>query len=421
MTKPRTITDATATADENSAADIFSRVTPLATPTSQPRPRRAFTLATAGVLTLASITGTLGTYTATAATPSTALNATHTTTQHPALSWRRRPKPITTPTTPAPAPTTPPKPTAPVPTATPTPPTAAPTAPAVKPTAPAPTKPVVKPTAPAPTIAPTPPVAAPTSPAIKPTAPAPTTPAAPTSADSAPTTIPQAGTPTGITLTPRGQTTITTPNTIIDAADITGVVVIDAANVTIRRSRISGTGDTGIYIRGGSLTLEDTTITGFDNSVAGSNYTATRVEITHALDDGFKIGSNVTIQDSWCHDMTPEPGAHADCGQIQSGEKNITIRHNWFDIGTGDGNSALFMAPDLGPSSPGPLTVENNTLGGGNFTLQCVDGANGTYYISGITIRNNQFLNNARYGPMRINVPATITGNTSMVTGDPIS
>ena len=87
--------------------------------------------------------------------------------------------------------------------------------------------------------------------------------------------------------------------------------------------------------------------------------------------------------------MTPGAGSHADGGQMQSGSRNVMVRHNVIDVGSG--NSALFLAPDLGPSSPGPVTVTGNWLDGGNFTLFCVDGNNGQYFVDHITITDNRF------------------------------
>jgi hypothetical protein len=269
---------------------------------------------------------------------------------------------------------------------------------------------------------PRPPVASPTAtPTVAPTAsPSPTTapPSSPgtggggTSGGTPPKGVPAAGVPAGTALKAMSGTTITKSGTVIDGADIKGGVTVAADNVVIRRSRVSGQGDWGVNVRSGSLTLEDSTVSGFDNSVVGDNYTVTRVEVTKANEDGFKIGNNVTIQNSWCHDLVVAAGAHSDCGQVQSGIKNVAIRGNWFDVGSGDGNSALFLAPDLGPSAPGPLVVENNVLGGGNFTLQCVDGDNGKYLIADITIRNNVFIPNSRFGPLRVNVKAVVSGNT---------
>lgn len=234
-----------------------------------------------------------------------------------------------------------------------------------------------------------------------------------------PPNVPNVGVPDGLGLTPMQGSLITRDNTIIDGADISGPITIDGKNVVIRRSRVRGDGDAGIYVRHGSATVEDVTVEGFDNSIGGDRYTATRVEATGANEDGFKIGSNVTIQDSWCHDLIAYQGAHSDCGQVQSGVTNVIIRRNWFDSGD-RANSALFISPDQGPSSPGPLSIENNVLGGGNYTMQCVDGAYGRYLIGNITIRGNQFLDNSEYGPMRVNVLLAFLGNVYRSTGLPI-
>ena len=241
---------------------------------------------------------------------------------------------------------------------------------------------------------------------------------APPAAGSAPTAPVKAGVPSGVSLKKyTGPSTITAAGTVIDGYDVADGLDIQAAGVIVRNSRISGTGDYGVYVRSGSLTIQDSTIKGFDNSLAGDNYTATRLEVTAANDDGFKIGDNVTIQDSWCHDLAVAPGAHSDCGQVQTGVRNVVIRGNWLDPSNPNANSALFLAPDLGPSSPGPLLIENNTLGGGNYSLYCVDGNNGQYYITSITIRNNRFLSDAGYGPMRVNVSVTASGNVMAATG----
>jgi hypothetical protein len=265
------------------------------------------------------------------------------------------------------------------------------------------------------------PSASPTTAKPKPTTAPPTTTPPSTSTGTAPKGVPTAGVPAGTVLKAMSGTTISKDGTVIDGADIKGGVTITGANVVIKNSRISGSGDSGVNVSSGSLTIQDSTVSGFDNSVVGDNYTATRIEVTKANEDGFKIGSNVTIQNSWCHDLVVSAGAHSDCGQVQSGIRNATIKGNWFDPGNPDANSALFLAPDLGPSAPGPLVVENNVLGGGNYTVQCVDGDNGKYLIADISILNNVFLPNSRYGPLRVNVKAVVSGNTMQDTKKVVS
>lgn len=257
------------------------------------------------------------------------------------------------------------------------------------------------------------------APVVKATS-APAVPARPGPA-TAPSGVPVAGVPAGTALKAAKGGVITRSGTVIDGADISGGITVAASNVVIRRSRISGSDTYGVYVRSGSLTIQDTTITGFENALAGDNYTAAGLDVSATTDDGFKIGSNVSIVDSWCHDLATAPGAHADCGQVQSGISNVVIRGNWFDPGNKGANAALFIAPDLGPSGSGPLLVEGNVFGGGNYSLFCVDGDNRRYYISGITLRNNRFLRNSNYGPIRVNVQALVSGNTWRDTGAAIT
>ena len=222
------------------------------------------------------------------------------------------------------------------------------------------------------------------------------------------------GVPAGVVLRPSGPLVITTANQVVDGLDISGTVEVRASGVVIRNSRIRGTGSYGLYVRSGSVTLSDSEISGgFENAIGYHNWTAIRVNIFGVGGDGVKLGSNTRLEDSWLHDFKPFSGAHADGAQLQAGETNIIVRHNTIDLSTtANANAALFIAPDLGPSSPGPLTIENNYLNGGNYTTFIADGNNGQYYLSNITLRNNTFGRNYSYGALRINVPATITNNT---------
>lgn len=232
---------------------------------------------------------------------------------------------------------------------------------------------------------------------------------------SAPTTSSGYGVPADYSLTAMAGATITQPGTVLDRADIRGQVTIKAPNVVIRNSRVDARGDTyGIYVtEGGSAVIENVSVTGAENGIAGDNWTARNVDLSGMSADGAKVGSNVRIENSRCHALTPGPGAHADCLQIQHGVNNVVIRGNDLDpSGAGDlGNAALFVAPDLGPSSRGPVVIENNTFGGGNFSVFIVDGDWGKYFINDITLRNNKFRDNAQYGPLRINVPVAQSNN----------
>ena len=229
------------------------------------------------------------------------------------------------------------------------------------------------------------------------------------------------GVPAGTALTASGPLTLSEDGQTVEGLDVDGPIVVDASDVVIRNSRVHGSAPTGILVRGGSVRIERTEISGFANAISGDNWTATAVDIHGVTDDGVKLGNNVSLTDSWLHDFTPAADAHSDGVQMQSGLSNVRITGNDIDLSTApEANAAIFLSPDLGPSSDGPITVENNRLNGGNYTLYCVDGANGTYVVGGISILGNQFGRTARYGPSRINVPITQADNHWADTGEPL-
>jgi hypothetical protein len=229
--------------------------------------------------------------------------------------------------------------------------------------------------------------------------------------------LPQSfGVPAGTSLTAAAGRTITVDGTVIDAKDISGAVTIDADNVVISRSRITGNGSgTGLYVHTGSVLIKDSEVRGFDDGIAGSNWTASHVDIHSMSSDGVKLGSDVVLQDSHIHDLTPGPDAHADGGQMQSGVRNLLVQRNIIDVSSApSANAALFLAPDMGPSTEGPVRVLGNYLDGGTFTLYCVDGGNGRYYVSNITIAGNTFGAHPQHGNFHVNVPVTWSNNVSL-------
>jgi hypothetical protein len=251
----------------------------------------------------------------------------------------------------------------------------------------------------------------------------------PSSSPTAPATVPRAarpgpsntGVPAGTTLTPyTGPMTITTPGTVIDSKDVRGALVITAKDVVIRRSKIHDDpdADAGIYVQDtGSATITDSEIYDFQVGITYSNWTAIRVNLHDLTFDGMKISSNVRLQDSWVHDARPGPDAHWDGGQVQNGVTNTVIQGNYIDASGPTTNSALFLTPDLGPSTKGPLTVTGNWLEGGNFTVCILDGDNGRFTISDIEVTDNRFGRAGQYGWSNVNVPITQSGNVVDSTG----
>jgi hypothetical protein len=212
---------------------------------------------------------------------------------------------------------------------------------------------------------------------------------------------------------------------VVEGKDIAGTVVVAAADVHIRHSRIvgDGTADFGILVESGNVTVSDSEISGFRNGIGFDNWSAYRINLHGVSDDGAKLGSNVVLADSWIHDLTPSEGAHADGGQMQGGSRNLVVRGNVIDVTSragSSGNAALFLAPDLGPSSDGPVVIADNWLNGGNYTLYCVDGNNGEFYVRNIAITGNRFGREFKYGPATVNVPVSHAGNVFDDTGEPV-
>src|SRR5262245_7175280 len=113
------------------------------------------------------------------------------------------------------------------------------------------------------------------------------------------------GVPVGTTLTPyTGPCTITVANTVIDSKTVNCDLVIRAANVGIRNSRINGmVTDSGVA--GASFTIVDSTVSnpardGGCQCVGDHDYTALRVEVVGGLRGGW-CASHCTVQDSWSH------------------------------------------------------------------------------------------------------------------------
>jgi hypothetical protein len=220
--------------------------------------------------------------------------------------------------------------------------------------------------------------------------------------------------------------TISTPGMVLDSFEISGPVVIEAANVVIKHSRLHSGGPYDVLVRSGSLTIEDSDLSGSTEAVIGfDNWTGRRLNIHDFAGDGVKLGSHVTLEDSFIHAFATAQGAHADGAQMQSGEVAITLKHNTVLAAAVSGtpaNSALFIAPDQGPSSPGPVSITDNLLAGGNYTIYIVDGGNGRYFEHNLSLTDNRFVRkSARFGPMDINVPVAQTGNVWDDTGLPVT
>lgn len=202
---------------------------------------------------------------------------------------------------------------------------------------------------------------------------------------------------------------ITTPGAVVEGLQCSGPISVEAPDVTIRNVIVHGDGPCAIWNRSTGLVIEDCEIVGGENGVGFGDYVLRRSLVHGQYGDGLKVSSDTTVEDTMVYDLRPAAGAHADGMQMQDGAQRLTIRRNWVESAS---NAALFLAPDLGPSGPGPVLVDGNMLDGGNYTLYCVDGNNGQYVVRNITITGNM-IGSGQYGTHRVNVDVSWSGNVS--------
>jgi hypothetical protein len=164
----------------------------------------------------------------------------------------------------------------------------------------------------------------------------------------------------------------------------------------IRNSQISCGGSdyyaVEVQSSSASVTVEDSEITCQSRNANGAgrmNITLRRVEITDC-ENGVSVAHDVTVQDSYIHELYHGNAAHADGMQFEKAANNVNILHTtMLGVGQqGEDTDAAFIADLEGHSN---WLIENNLFGGGGYTIYCVLGK-GTNWI----IRNNAFT--LRYG-----------------------
>jgi hypothetical protein len=213
------------------------------------------------------------------------------------------------------------------------------------------------------------------------------------------------GVPAGTQLTRHeGNLTVTTDGAVIDGLDITGVVKVNADDVTIRRSIIrggaAGPGNSAMVVAWGpqrGLTIEDTTLVPDHPSywldgVVGHDFTLRRVDISGVIDSVKVInGGNVLLADSWLHGNShfdPDPiasggASHDDSVQIQGGS-NITLQGNTIE---GAFNAGVMITQDQSRASD--IRIVGNRLAGGGCTVNVSEKGKGP--ITGLVVQDNTF------------------------------
>jgi hypothetical protein len=197
---------------------------------------------------------------------------------------------------------------------------------------------------------------------------------------------------------------------IVENKTINGCVEVHANNVVIKNSRIIANGCFyGVRNFAAGLILSDVEITcgGFNGTgITSSDYTVIRANI-HNCENGLNVSGNVTMRDSYIHDMETDNGAHTDGAQFNQGAANIFVSHNTMITPTPGGTSAIIMWDEGNPQNH-DVTIRDNFLIGGTYTLYCP-----RMNATNIFITNNRF-GEFEYGNTNGCVPGhvtTFTGN----------
>ncbi len=201
------------------------------------------------------------------------------------------------------------------------------------------------------------------------------------------------GVPAGTTLTAASGLTLSTPGQVYDSKDVTGCITVTAANVTIKNSRVKCNDGYGIWSRSTGLLVQDTEVdcnstTG--TGIVGGSFTARRVNV-HGCENGASADDNVTIADSYIHDLFEGPGSHVDGIQVASNSTGLLFDHN--RILNANSETSAIIGGDSATE-----TVSNNYLSGGGFTLYCSPN------FAGFKVFNNRWgrqywPNGGYYGP----------------------
>jgi hypothetical protein len=225
------------------------------------------------------------------------------------------------------------------------------------------------------------------------------------------------GLPVGLPLCASGPLVVTTSGVVLDGWDVRGGIVVDAADVVVRRSRITGDGSSPYGIRTterGSVRIEDTTVTGDfpEAGIGDDRWTAERVEISGVTHDGARLGSGTALRNSWLHDFQPAPGSEAYALTILAPDGDVLVEDNRIEMGAGPGHgSALLIAPGRTGDrmDDGPVLIRGNVLGGGEYTLRQ---AVGSSELTDVRITGNRFRRDAGVGPLRVPASAVLVDNT---------
>ena len=218
------------------------------------------------------------------------------------------------------------------------------------------------------------------------------------------------GVPLGTTLTSSGSVSSSSNGQVIEELDVTGTITITHDNVIVRKCFVTATAFYGInHNSGANLLVEDCEIINPTSSgllaISGATGTYRRLNIHDSEGDNVKLGSNTNLHDSYLHSPNPTETSHNDGVQINSGS-NILIDGNRIDGNFQGQTSAIIV--QTSNSAIDNLTITNNRLSGGSYTLYLRDKGNGYGIPTNVTVTGNTWASNSwQFGSLSFTAPTT--------------
>ncbi len=222
---------------------------------------------------------------------------------------------------------------------------------------------------------------------------------------------------------------VTQDGTVLDGLDVRGLVRIEAKDVVVKNSRITGrylsSSQALVYVDGVkySVTISDSELyaaepSAWVNGIIGSSFTLERVNIHDVVDQVHITGGNVTVRDSWLHDnlhytYDPSQGgtpSHDDNVQVQQGS-GITVVHNTMESAH---NAAVQVTQDTGQVSF--MRIERNRISHGGCSINLAQKTRGP--LQGFVVAGNVFTRTQTYAgcAMIVDTPSvpllTVVDNT---------
>lgn len=215
------------------------------------------------------------------------------------------------------------------------------------------------------------------------------------------------GLPAGLSLCSSGPLTVTEPGTVLDGWDVRGGIVVDAPDVVVRRSRVTGDGTVPYGITttpAGSVRVEDTTLTGdFPEAAVGDDrWTGERIEVVGATHDGVRLRDGARLRNSRLHDFAV---TGADGVVVRAVGRDTLVEDNRIELGILTGSAVLVGSGGSGAESR--VVIRGNVLSGGGYILREDTGGRTDVRITG-----NRFGRDAQLGPLRVSSRAALADNT---------